>query len=106
VKEESLAHSYDRCLEAFELLERDRIYVNQNSKCEPQLGRRGLYRGIAGQQEKQSREIALLWVLSGSDGRQSLLDIAEGSHLPFHSIHAAAEELLQVGLLKESPEAK
>jgi len=101
VKRDSLASSYGRCLEVFELLEHDRTYLNQNPKCEPQLGRRGLYRSIAGQQEKQSKEMAMLWVLNGSDGRQTLLDIADRASLPFENILVAARELEQVGLLKE-----
>ena len=101
VKRDSLASSYGRCLDVFELLEHNRTYLNQNPKCEPQLGRRGLYRSIAGQQEKQSKELALLWVLNGSDGRQTLLDIADRASLPFENILVAARELEQVGLLKE-----
>jgi aminopeptidase-like protein len=101
VKRDSLAGSYGRCLEVFELLEHNRTYLNQNPKCEPQLGRRGLYRSIAGQQEKQSKELALLWVLNGSDGSQTLLDIAERASLPFGKILVVARELEQVGLLKE-----
>jgi aminopeptidase-like protein len=88
-------------LEVFELLEHNRTYLNQNPKCEPQLGRRGLYRAVAGQQEKQSKELALLWVLNASDGRHTLLDIAERADLPFRRIQAAAEALVEVGLLKE-----
>ena len=101
VKADSLARSFSRCLEAFELLEHNRSYLNQNPKCEPQLGRRGLYRAVAGQQEKQSNELALLWVLNASDGRHTLLDIAERADLPFRRIQAAAEALVEVGLLKE-----
>ena len=101
VRQESLAESYDRCLATFELLERNRVYLNQNPKCEPQLGRRGLYRAVAGQQEKQSKELALLWALNASDGTQTLLDIAEHADLPFHCIEAAAKALMQVELLKE-----
>ncbi len=101
VKADSLARSFSRCLEAFELLEHNRTYLNQNPKCEPQLGRRGLYRAVAGQQEKQSKELALLWVLNASDGRHTLLDIAERADLPFRRIQAAAEALVEVGLLKE-----
>ncbi|MBL8054217.1 MAG: hypothetical protein JNK03_12650, partial [Nitrospira sp.] len=64
-------------------------------------GRRGLYRTIAGQQEYQSRELALLWVLNMSDGRHALLDIAGRADLPFGQIQSAAEALVEVGLLKE-----
>jgi len=101
VKADSLARSFSRCLEAFELLEHNRTYLNQNPKCEPQLGRRGLYRAVAGQQEKQSKELALLWVLNASDGHHTLLDIAECANLPFRRIQAAAEALAEVGLLKD-----
>ncbi|MEQ1848198.1 MAG: DUF4910 domain-containing protein, partial [Nitrospira sp.] len=100
VKPDSLARSYTRCLEVFDLLEGNRTYMNQNPKCEPQLGRRGLYRTVAGQQEKQWTELALFWVLNASDGRHTLFDIAERSDLPFSKIQSAAEALLEVGLLK------
>ena len=101
VKEDSLAQSYARCLSVFELLEGNRTHMNQNPKCEPQLGRRGLYRAVAGQQEKQWTELALFWVLNASDGHHTLLDIAERADLPFSKIQSAAEALLAVGLLKE-----
>ncbi len=101
VKADSLVQSYARCLEVFELLEENRTYLNQNPKCEPQLGRRGLYRAVAGQQEKQWTELALFWVLNASDGHHTLLDIAERADLPFSKIRSAAEALLEVGLLIE-----
>lgn len=101
VKADSLVQSYARCLEVLELLENNRTYLNQNPKCEPQLGRRGLYRAVAGQQEKQWTELALFWVLNASDGHHTLLDIAERADLPFGKIQSAAEALLEVGLLTE-----
>jgi aminopeptidase-like protein len=101
VKPDSLARSYNKCLGVFDLLEGNRTYMNQNPKCEPQLGRRGLYRAVAGQQEKQWTELTLFWVLNASDGCHTLLDIAERADLSFGKIHSAAEALLEVGLLKE-----
>ena len=101
VRSESLSRSYADCLQAFELLEGNRVYVSQNPRCEPQLGRRGLYRAVAGQQENQCRELALLWVLNMSDGRHALLDIADRAALPFGQIQSAAEALVEAELLKE-----
>jgi len=101
IRSESLARSYVSCLKVFELLEGNRVYVNQSPRCEPQLGRRGLYRVVAGQQENQSRELALLWALNMSDGGHTLLDIADRADLPFGQIQSAAEALVEVGLLKE-----
>jgi aminopeptidase-like protein len=101
VKTESLVDSYGLCLEVIELLEGNRSYLNQNPKCEPQLGRRGLYRSVAGQQERQTKELAILWVLNGSEGSTTLLDIAERADIPFRHIYTAAIELEGVGLLRE-----
>ena len=49
----------------------ERTYTNLSPYGEPQLGRRGLYRGLGG---GSSEEMALLWVLSLSDGTNSLLE--------------------------------
>jgi aminopeptidase-like protein len=101
VKPDSLARSYARCLGVFDLLEGNRTYMNQNPKCEPQLGRRGLYRAIAGQQERNQSELALLWVLNLSDDVHTLFDIATKSGLRFDLIKTAADALHDAGLLRE-----
>ncbi|MFL6198795.1 MAG: DUF4910 domain-containing protein [Thermoanaerobaculia bacterium] len=88
------------------VLEGNRRYLNLNPNCEPQLGRRGLYRTIGGDSTERGgrqRELALLWVLNLSDGEHGLLDIAERSGMPFDAIRAAAAALLEVELLRELP---
>jgi aminopeptidase-like protein len=87
------------CLQVFEVLEHNRKYRNLNPKCEPQLGKRGLYREMGGYPDSETRELAMLWVLNLSDGENSLLDIAERSGLKFAAISQAASVLLQHGLL-------
>jgi aminopeptidase-like protein len=47
--------------------------------------------------------MAILWVLSLSDGDHSLLDIAERSGTAFASIKVAATLLAEHQLLKEVP---
>ena len=99
----SLMDSWEKCRAVMETLEGNRIYINQNPKCEPQLGRRGLYRAISGQAERGQHEMAIFWVLNLSDGKHSLLDIAEQAAMPFPIIKKAAEALRAHRLLKESP---
>jgi aminopeptidase-like protein len=99
---EALEGTYSFCLEIFELLEQNRKYQNLNPKCEPQLGRRGLYREMGGYPDSETRELAMLWALNLSDGENSLLDIAERSGLKFAAISQAASVLLQHGLLGPS----
>jgi aminopeptidase-like protein len=88
-----------RYLEVFEVLEGNQSYTNLSPKCEPQLGKRGLYATVGGQSHAQARQMAMLWVLNQSDGTQSLLDIAEKSKLPFHELRRAARALEGAELL-------
>ncbi len=101
VKPESLVGSLRIYLAVMGVLDGNRRYRNLNPKCEPQLGRRGLYRMIGGDDQGRQRELALLWVLNYSDGQHGLLDITERSEMSFDLIREAAEALLEVGLLKE-----
>lgn len=101
VQPEFLEESFSCCLRALTLLERNRTFLSQNPKCEPQLGKRGLYRAIGGESEGAKREMAMLWVLNLSDGHHSVLEMAERSSMPFDVIYEAAQILVEHGLLKE-----
>jgi aminopeptidase-like protein len=104
VQPASLLDSFAKCLEALDILENDKKYLNQNPKCEPQLGKRGLYRMVGGHTDRIASEFAMLWVLNLSDGAHTLLDIAERSGLPFSAIRDAADALSTHALLRECPE--
>jgi aminopeptidase-like protein len=101
VKTESLADSFSTYLSTILVLEENKKYLNTNPKCEPQLGKRGLYGSIGRQRDGAIDQLALLWVLNLSDGNHSLLDIADRSGLSFDSIGNAAEVLVTHDLLKE-----
>jgi aminopeptidase-like protein len=103
VKPEYLGDSFAKLLSILYVLENNRTYLNQNPKCEPRLGKRGLYRAVGGHAEEQVNELALLWVLNLSDGESSVLDIAERSQLSFDVIKKAADALLNCGLLQVEP---
>lgn len=99
IQPSQLAESLRICTGIVDLLENNRRYRNLAPYCEPQLGKRGLYRSTGG--EAISAEIdARLWVLNFSDGEHSLLDIAERSKISFAMIKNAAEVLYQGGLLE------
>jgi aminopeptidase-like protein len=104
IRAECMEESLQATLAIVEVLEHDQRYVNTAPKGEPQLGKRGLYRGLGGP-DPDSEQLAMLWVLNQSDGGRSLLDIAERSGLSFALIRAAAEALGEGGLLVEAPEA-
>jgi aminopeptidase-like protein len=97
---EALSDSVAKCVAALEILEANTAYLNQNPKCEPQLGRRGLYQALGGQTQTRVDQMALLWVLNFSDGSHSLLDIADKSGYSFESVKNAADLLVRHRLLE------
>jgi aminopeptidase-like protein len=68
---------------------------------EPQLGRRGLYDAIGGENDQKTMQMALLWVLNMSDGHHDVIDIAKKSNLPLSFIIKACDLLLKKSLLRE-----
>jgi aminopeptidase-like protein len=99
IRPEHLAASFAMILAAIDIVEHDARFINLSPKCEPQLGRRGLYGAIGGDKDAAAKNMAMLWVLNLSDGAHSLLDIAERAGLPFAIIHATAMLLQEHGLL-------
>ncbi len=97
----SLADSLETCSKVVDLLEGNRTYLNRNPKCEPQLGKRGLYRALGGLADAGGDEMALLWVLNLADGQHSLLDMAERSRCSFDALKRAALMLLEHDLLSD-----
>jgi aminopeptidase-like protein len=101
VRPEFLEDSFSKYLAVLNVTENNKRYLNQNPKCEPQLGRRGLYEAIGGQKDSAVSQLAMLWVLTLSDGHHSLLDMAERSCLRFEMIQNAADILVRHHLLAE-----
>lgn len=101
---EALSDSFEKCVSAVNILDNNGVYLNQNPKCEPQLGKRGVYGSMGGETDRRTDEMAMLWVLNMSDGHNTLLEIANRSGLDFAMVGKAAQALLDHGLLKKSAE--
>jgi aminopeptidase-like protein len=99
VRPDALGESYATCMSVISLLEKNRVYLSLFPKCEPQLGKRGLYRTMGGYSNAREVEMAMLWVLNLSDGTNSLLDIADRSGLEFPLLENACQLLVKNGLL-------
>lgn len=107
VTEAALDGSLQVVRETLSICEYDRVYERVDGRGEPQLGRRGLYRTIAGQKEAGGpSQMDLLWVLNLSDGRHSVLDIAERAGIPFSRAWGASQICLQADLIKEVSHAR
>jgi aminopeptidase-like protein len=97
-----LQESLEVCWEVVQVLEANRRYLNLSPKGEPQLGRRGLYGAIGGRSDAEERQMAMLWVLNLSDGRHSLLEVAERSGVAFSLLAEVAAALEEAGLLSRT----
>jgi aminopeptidase-like protein len=99
VRASSLKDSLTKALMVVDVIESNRSYINVKPYCEPKLGKYGLYSSIGGRSAGQY-QMALLWLLNMSDGKNSLLDIATRCNLPWETIKQALRALRVAGLLK------
>jgi aminopeptidase-like protein len=99
VKPEVLEESLFIFKKIIEMLESNQKYFSTNQKCEPQLGKRGLYDMVGGDDVGMDLQMALLWVLNYSDGVHTLLEISEKSGISFKVLQLAAEKLVTCKLL-------
>ena len=102
VRPESLQNAFETVLDALLIVESNQTFVNLSPKGEPQLGRRGLFHAIGGERNPREIEMAMLWMLSMSDGTKSVLEVAECAGLRFEMVNRAAEPLLSAALLAPS----
>ena len=102
VQPQYLGESFTKCISIVSILENNQAYYNKNPKCEPQLGKRGLYEADTDSQNRRLNRMAILWVLNLSDGDYTLLDIAKKSGIAFDEIKQAADVLLRYDLLTSS----
>ena len=100
IRPDHLRDSYRLIVETINVIENDTVFLNTMPKCEPQLGKRGLYGAVGGDKDAAAANMAMLWILNQSDGAHSLLDIAERANLPFAVIQRTAQLLRDHGLLK------
>ena len=100
ISAQRLQASLEACQRIVEVLESNRRYINLAPKGEPRLGKRGLYGSVGGRSPAE-RERAMLWMLSQSDGKASLLDIVQRSGIGYADTQLAAQELAGARLLRD-----
>ncbi|MFZ0927664.1 MAG: DUF4910 domain-containing protein [Syntrophobacteraceae bacterium] len=93
---EHLEDSLSILMEILFALENNGTFVSMNPKCEPNLGKRGLYSSYGPEQ------LAMLWVMNLCDGQNELLDIVERSGMSFRDVLRAANILTDKDLLRKS----
>jgi aminopeptidase-like protein len=104
IQAKQLDESLRVVIEIVETLEGNKKFINLSPKCEPQLGKRGLYSMKGGDNQSKDFQMALLWTLNLSDGKHSTLDIAKRSGIQFKYISQAVHSLLDCKLLEEAKE--
>ena len=81
-------------------IDNSKKYISLNPKCEPQLGKRGLYRMIGGQKDSDLDQMNMFWLLCFSDGNHSLKYIANRSNIEFGILEKTANLLCEKNLLQ------
>lgn len=82
---------------AIEILEHN-TYPQVNVLCEPQLGKRGLYPTLS--TKSSGNDVRLMMdLLTWSDGKTSLLDIADLCETPIWTLYPLVETLVEHGLI-------
>ena len=87
--------------ELVDSIELDGYYSNQSPYGEPQLGKRGLYPTLMKIEDRGESHKRLLYLLNYSDGKHSLLDIANKMNTTVTSFRNEVEALQNKGLLKK-----
>lgn len=100
IQPDYLGASFSIYQQIVEVLEQNKKYQNLNPKCEPQLGKRGLYDAVGGQSDQKNLQMAMLWMLNFSDGNHSILDIAEKSNLSVNVLFRTSQILVEHNLLE------
>ena len=83
------------------------VYLNLNPNCEPQLGRRKLYRNISKSRlvdkndSENLLELSICWILNLSDGFHSLKEISKKSNIDLKLFQRTSKLLLEKKLLKK-----
>ena len=80
------------------IIETNEYYNNLYPKCEPQLGKRKIYNSVAG--DIKDIELAILWILNYSDGKNDLVDIAIKSKIDYSLLLSASHKLLEKKLIE------
>ncbi|WP_276278076.1 DUF4910 domain-containing protein [Haloarcula regularis] len=125
VSSEALLKTFDRYARAINLLETDRVYERVDPHCEFKLDRHDLHPTTGGQKkqpghlkgedhesfeyrlddgEAASGDVfdAINWLMFGCDGETTLFQLANRSGMNPRTLHRAACELVDAGLLEES----
>ncbi|NWG52251.1 MAG: DUF4910 domain-containing protein [Hydrogenophilaceae bacterium] len=99
IRPEYLGESYRLAAQAISIIERDGRWQSVITKCEPQLGRRGLHASYSFDRDAPAKNAATMWTAAFCDGANTLLDIAVRAAMPFERIYEAAAKLAAAGLI-------
>lgn len=99
----NLEKSLLACLQYIEVLEKNALPINLFPKGEPQLGKRGLFKGLQGKPKLEKTDDMILWILNLGDSEHTLFDIAEKSGFFFKDIWEVSKVLETCGLIQLDP---
>lgn len=100
ISRKALNESLNVYLKVVHIIENNQTYISMNPKCEPCLGKRGLYSKVGSQKMASNRDVSMRYLMCYSDGKHDLIDIANMLHVSFDDICDFAKMLEETGLLR------
>lgn len=97
---EDMSKTVDLYFNVCDTLEKNCTYRNLFPFCEPQLGKRGLYKNLGGSKEVGVNITMISWILNMADGNNDLLEISKRSGIDIEHLHASAKLLLEHRLIE------
>jgi len=102
VTPKGLEESYEIYTQVIDAIEHNHYYVNTKPYGEPFLTKYDLSSTVGSKKKLDISTVKILWILNLSDGKHSLVDIANKSQFPILEMTQTAERLEKVGLIKKT----
>ena len=99
----SLQQTFDAYCSVIKIAEANTYFKSKSPYCEPQLGKRGLYQNVGGENRRSDLMRATMWLLSLGDGRSDLIDACSNADLDFGTVLEAYRQLCSHNLLCRWP---
>lgn len=88
------------CIDIIDVIESNLKFKNKIMYCEPQLGKRGLYRTFGGKKLNSEDHKAIKWILNMSDGKNDLIDISVTSKIKLKTLKEISKILVDKDLIE------
>ncbi len=97
---DAMEETVKKYIEITGMIENNFTYKNKFPRCEPNLGKRGLYPTIGSEKKTGDSIAAMMWLLNLSDGDNDMISISQRSGIKFSELDECAKRLIEKNLIE------